>query len=273
MKYTFPAIFTREEVGFSVFFPDLPETNSQGDTLADAVEMAEDSLAFSLAIRERDQKSIPNPEDQDEIPPHEENQFVVFIHCDTSIYHKQMHISKTYAAIPPGATIRDQLHIRNMTIKEFAHGMQLSEKQCYELLQGKTELTDDIANRLEHFFGIPSDFWLRLEQRYRKSIVKVRKENRSHQSTIKRDSSILTIYPAKFLWGEEEKGYTVIFPDLPGCITEGDTLEQAYEMAQEALSIYLSSEEEHPPASDIKSLQLEEQEQGFFSLIAVNFLE
>ena len=39
----------------------------------------------------------------------------------------------------------------------------------------------------------------------------------------------------------EEGGYTVTVPALPGCITEGDTYEEALEMAREAISLYLES--------------------------------
>ena len=39
-------------------------------------------------------------------------------------------------------------------------------------------------------------------------------------------------YPAVFI--EHADGYTVEFPDLPGCITQGDTLEEAFEMAEDA---------------------------------------
>jgi antitoxin HicB len=39
----------------------------------------------------------------------------------------------------------------------------------------------------------------------------------------------------------EEGGYTVTVPALPGCITEGDTLEAARAMAEEAILGYLES--------------------------------
>lgn len=38
----------------------------------------------------------------------------------------------------------------------------------------------------------------------------------------------------------EEGGYVVSVPALPGCITQGDTFEEAVEMAQDAISLYLS---------------------------------
>lgn len=47
-------------------------------------------------------------------------------------------------------------------------------------------------------------------------------------------------YPAAFTPDIELGGYTVSFPDLPGCITEGDTLEEAISMAQEAAEGWLA---------------------------------
>lgn len=37
----------------------------------------------------------------------------------------------------------------------------------------------------------------------------------------------------------EDGGYCITFPDLPGCITEGDNLEEALKMAKEALQLHL----------------------------------
>lgn len=51
------------------------------------------------------------------------------------------------------------------------------------------------------------------------------------------------LYPAIFIpYGE---GFTVEFPDLPGCITQGDNLEEAFEMAEDvACGWILTSVEE-----------------------------
>lgn len=56
----------------------------------------------------------------------------------------------------------------------------------------------------------------------------------------------------------EQQGYTVTVPALPGCITEGDTIEQAIAMAKDAIHLYIESlvadgepipeEHEHPQA-------------------------
>lgn len=44
---------------------------------------------------------------------------------------------------------------------------------------------------------------------------------------------------------EPEGGYTAIVPTLPGCITFGDTIEEAIDMAREAIEGYLESLEAH----------------------------
>jgi predicted RNase H-like HicB family nuclease len=46
-----------------------------------------------------------------------------------------------------------------------------------------------------------------------------------------------------------EGGFTALVPSLPGCISEGDTLEEARQNIREAIALYLESvEEETTPA-------------------------
>lgn len=40
---------------------------------------------------------------------------------------------------------------------------------------------------------------------------------------------------------EPESGYTVIVPILPGCVTYGNTLDEAIAMAEEAIELYIES--------------------------------
>ena len=68
-------------------------------------------------------------------------------------------------------------------------------------------------------------------------------------------------YPAIF--HPEAEGYSVRFPDLDGCFTEGDTLEQAYEMANDAIGLYLSEQDgsfRFPKASSPQDISLEEKD-------------
>jgi len=44
---------------------------------------------------------------------------------------------------------------------------------------------------------------------------------------------------------EPEGGYTAIVPALPGCISYGDNVDQAIDMAKEAIELYIESLEAH----------------------------
>ena len=84
--------------------------------------------------------------------------------------------SRTTIAIPPGMTIREQLENRKMSQKEFANRMDMSEKHISRLINGKVELSHDVALRLESVFGIPAKFWNNLEAIYREKEARVHEE-------------------------------------------------------------------------------------------------
>ena len=51
-----------------------------------------------------------------------------------------------------------------------------------------------------------------------------------------------SIYTIEIHQGEEdEKGFWVSVPALPGCFSQGDTYEEAVEQAQEAIQCYLEA--------------------------------
>ncbi|HCD06815.1 MAG TPA: helix-turn-helix domain-containing protein [Lactobacillus sp.] len=86
-----------------------------------------------------------------------------------------IHSRKTIA-VPPGATIKEQLNNRQMSQKEFAIRMDMSEKHISCLINGKVELTFDVAQRLESVLGIPAKAWSELELRYRERLARVQRE-------------------------------------------------------------------------------------------------
>ena len=76
------------------------------------------------------------------------------------------------------------------------------------------------------------------------------------------------VYPAMF-HPNDDGSYTITYPDLPGCISEGKSLGNAVYMAQTALTQwieYLTDKKQSiPSASDLKSIDLSPEE--FVSLI------
>lgn len=77
------------------------------------------------------------------------------------------------------------------------------------------------------------------------------------------------VYPALFHFNENDGSYTITYPDLPGCISEGKSLENALYMAQDALRQWLECTievgQEIPLASRVEDITLEQGE--FINLI------
>lgn len=57
---------------------------------------------------------------------------------------------------------------------------------------------------------------------------------------------------------EPDGGYTVFVPALPGCITFGENIDEAIEMAKEAISVYVEdlAERGEPIPDDSKTLEI-----------------
>ena len=76
-------------------------------------------------------------------------------------------------------------------------------------------------------------------------------------------------YPAVF-HKAEEGGFWVTFPDIPECMTQGDDMQEAYEMAVDSLGLSLSTmEEAGEPIPKASSLDAIDPEDG--TLVIVEF--
>lgn len=80
-------------------------------------------------------------------------------------------------------------------------------------------------------------------------------------------------YPAIF-HKAEEGGFWVSFPDIPECMTQGEDIKQAYEMAVDALGLSLTTmeknKEELPKASDLEDIKTED---GFLVVVQFDLAE
>lgn len=81
------------------------------------------------------------------------------------------------------------------------------------------------------------------------------------------------IYPVCIYPGDVS-GYTVIVPDLPGCVTEGETIVDALEQAVDAASGWVLDELEEgrraPEPSAIESIRADEYAGGFVSIVMLD---
>ena len=88
MKYVYPAIFTPEiEGGYCVHFPDIARGATQGDTIAECIEMAEDFLCLALYHMEDGMEKIPEASDIKQLKT-EAAEIATLISVDTDTYRR-----------------------------------------------------------------------------------------------------------------------------------------------------------------------------------------
>jgi len=75
------------------------------------------------------------------------------------------------------------------------------------------------------------------------------------------------LYPIAIETGDAEHAYGVVFPDLPGCFSAGDTLDEALANAKEAAEFYLEDLADcgrlPPQAGELTAWQKDEEYQGW----------
>ena len=83
------------------------------------------------------------------------------------------------------------------------------------------------------------------------------------------------VYPAVFYPCEVNPGFTVVIPDLPGCVSEGASLSEAIAMGEDAASSWVLDEledgKEAPSASNFSNIHPDPDiGEGFVSLLSLD---
>jgi predicted RNase H-like HicB family nuclease len=91
MKYVYPAIFTIEEKKFLVSVPDLPGLHTFGNSMADALYMAQDAIEMWLWDAENKEEAIPQASSLKKIAKacKSPDQLVNLVAADTDEYRRQ----------------------------------------------------------------------------------------------------------------------------------------------------------------------------------------
>lgn len=87
-KYIYPAIFSKDENGYSVVFPDIENCFTDGETLEEAMENAKDVLELMLYDYE-DKKAAPPPASSISVLSVGVGEFATLIMADTMMYRKR----------------------------------------------------------------------------------------------------------------------------------------------------------------------------------------
>jgi len=66
----------------------------------------------------------------------------------------------------PGELIRDNLDDLGLSVAAGAAGLGITRQQLYNVINGKSGVTPEMALRLEKAFGGSADVWLRMQVNY-----------------------------------------------------------------------------------------------------------
>lgn len=86
-KYVYPAVFTPEESGYSIRFPDFESCYTSAVNLEEGMEMANDVLCLTLYDLEETGKPIPKASDIREVQA-DGKSFASLVSCDTMEYRR-----------------------------------------------------------------------------------------------------------------------------------------------------------------------------------------
>lgn len=100
MKKVYPIVITPDDQsGYIVYVPDL-EINTQGETIAECIEMARDAIGIWGTCHEDEGETIPQP--STEYPKHQPNEVVTLVDIDFGAYRRSLDMKavRTNVTIP-----------------------------------------------------------------------------------------------------------------------------------------------------------------------------
>lgn len=77
----------------------------------------------------------------------------------------------------PGELLRDNVDELGLSVAEAAKGLGVTRQQLYNVINGKSAITPEMAVRLEKALGGTADLWLRMQVNY--DLAQVRQRDRS----------------------------------------------------------------------------------------------
>ena len=115
MTKVFPAKVHKENDGFWLEFPDLPGCFTQGDSLEELMENAEESLGAFLAVKMENDEEIPKPSDIRQISESSDD-LKTYVSVDVNKYHKDTRAVRKMLSIP--AWLANEADRRNYSLSK-----------------------------------------------------------------------------------------------------------------------------------------------------------
>lgn len=95
---------------------------------------------------------------------------------------------KTLSPVHPGEVLLEEL-LKPMGISQYrlAKDISVSGRRINEIVQGKRGVSPETALRLGRYFGLPAEFWMKLQAHYDLQVAKDLLEDRVNKEVTPRD--------------------------------------------------------------------------------------
>lgn len=80
--------------------------------------------------------------------------------------------------LPPGDSIREELHARGWTQRFFAKRLARPTQAVNEIIRGRRQITAETALALGEVFGTSAELWMGMEGRYRLHLARQKRSRR-----------------------------------------------------------------------------------------------
>ena len=81
----------------------------------------------------------------------------------------------------PGELLKDNVDELGLSVAEAAKGLGVTRQQLYNVINGKSAITPEMAVRIEKALGGTADLWLRMQVNY--DLAQVRRRDRTIKVT------------------------------------------------------------------------------------------
>lgn len=72
----------------------------------------------------------------------------------------------------PGYYIKEIIDSEGYSVKEFAHKLNISEEDLIKIIEGQSNVSHELANKLSLVFGTSIGYWINLQETYNSSVGK-----------------------------------------------------------------------------------------------------
>lgn len=101
-------------------------------------------------------------------------------------------------AFHPGVDIKDELEARDMPQGELAKNLGIKPSQLNEVINGKRNITPQLALLLEKAVGIDADYWMNAQKQYELDKARIDEKTRERSEAIEKWQQIKPAVPVKY---------------------------------------------------------------------------